>query len=104
MGRPPFRLLTDDSHHKESCDILVYNKKHTFGLCSISWHKAKTLGISCDESNKGVFAIQRGDFWKTLEERRLIGWEVSHACDYRVGTFSPFAPLTWGKGKRGAGD
>ena len=38
------------------CDIVIYNKQFTFGLCPLSRHRTtKTLGISCLESDKGVF-------------------------------------------------
>ena len=48
-----------ESHSLISCcDIVIYNKKHTFDLCPLSWHRApKTFGISRGESNEGVLLL-----------------------------------------------
>ena len=35
--------------------MVNYNKKNMYSFHSLSWHKAKTLGISCDESYEGFF-------------------------------------------------
>ena len=38
-----------------ACNVVLYNKKCTFGSHPISGRVLNALGISCDESNKGIF-------------------------------------------------
>ena len=48
-------LCPRPNFEKLLCDIMIHDKKHMFSLCPYLWHRAaKTLDISCDESNKGI--------------------------------------------------
>ena len=49
------------------CDIVIYNRKYVSGLrhCHCFWHRSpKTLGISCDKSDKVSLVMLMRDFWK----------------------------------------
>lgn len=50
------------------CDIVICNKKSVFGLCPPFWYMApQILGISCNESSKGVFCyVNETTFGKHL--------------------------------------
>ena len=56
------------------CDIVIYNKKCTFGLLPSSWLGApKTLGTSCDKNNKGIICyVNKATFGKSLGKHTTI--------------------------------
>ena len=67
--------------------VLIYNKKCIFIL--ISGTTPKTLGISCDESNKISFVMLVW-FWKAPRyPQDGAGHQRNQPRDWRVGTFSP---------------
>ena len=69
-----------------SCDIGIY-KKYIFGLHSGSWHRTpKTLGINCDDGDKGVwYCVNEAAFRKHLGLEAGCLWDQPR--DLRVGTF-----------------
>ena len=69
------------------CDIVTYNKKYTFGLPPHFCHRApKTLGISCEERDKGVFRyvievtfekqLKDGGWLLGAQTMQLEGWNI----------------------------
>lgn len=55
--------------------ISLNNKIYIFGLQPRSWHRAaKTLGISCDKSNKGIICyVNEATFGKSLVVYQRMG-------------------------------
>ena len=84
-----FLLMTSTNITKfrgETCDNVIYNEC-IFGLLPCSWCRyPKTLEISTDESNKGVFCYVN----KVTTGKYLwmgAGCQDKQPCDWRVRTF-----------------
>ena len=58
----------------DMCDIVIYNKKYTFGLLPSSWHGApKILRTSCDRSSESIICyVDEATFGKSPGKHTTI--------------------------------